>query len=335
MSRHLSVPRLPVLASPPETPAAGEVALYPTPEGNLHRLTAAGQEGRISVAARATLPADFLHTNTGYWAAVPGLAVPVQAGLYRVTMKIRTTSNRGFQSDVRLRGPAAAAGGRIDIISLQDGQAWTDFWYHWLGVALYDWSPAASITGAGDGLLLVEEPGVLQAEVGQVPFSQPADFEDPQDFSWDVEGADLDAASTDFVHGGAASGKLTALAAENQAVISGWADTEAGIGWRLSAWLYSPAGHPRAGVALSWYDADGQRIDGVSDLRPLPAGTWTQYSLAAEAPPATAQVYAQVGMEVADGHAAGSIGYVDDVEWAATTGWMRVDAGSHLQITPV
>ncbi|MEU4332182.1 hypothetical protein [Nonomuraea dietziae] len=86
----------------------------------------------------------------------------------------------------------------------------------------------------------------------------------------------------------------TALAAENRTVISGWADTEAGIGWRLSAWLYSPAGHPRAGVALSWYDADGERIDGVSDLRPLPAGTWTQYSLAVEAPSVTAQVYAQV-----------------------------------------
>ncbi|TMR88318.1 hypothetical protein [Nonomuraea basaltis] len=62
---------------------------------------------------------------------------------------------------------------------------------------------------------------------------------------------------------------------------------------------------------------------------------WTFFQVEATAPPGTAEFYAQAGMEVAAGHAAGSVVYIDDVELRTTTGWMRVHAGSYLQITPM
>ncbi|WP_146607733.1 hypothetical protein [Spongiactinospora gelatinilytica] len=74
---------------------------------------------------------------------------------------------------------------------------------------------------------------------------------------------------------------------------------------------------------------------GVPHERPVSAATWVQHQVTGTAPPGTAEMYVQIGMETEAGHATGSVLYVDDVVWRATSGWMRMLAGSFLQLTPV
>ncbi|WP_147268406.1 hypothetical protein [Spongiactinospora rosea] len=68
--------------------------------------------------------------------------------------------------------------------------------------------------------------------------------------------------------------------------------------------------------------------------RSIIAATWVQHQVTGTAPPGTVEMYVQIGMETGAGHAAGSVLYVDDVVWRATSGWMRLAAGSFLQLTP-
>ncbi|GAA2411792.1 hypothetical protein GCM10010404_82140 [Nonomuraea africana] len=334
MGRHLSVPRLPVLASPPEPPAAGEVALFPAPDGTLRQLTAAGQEGRFSAAFRKTLANDFVHGQPGTWAALPGLAVPVQPGLHRLNLLTETISTRGLITDLGFTGPAAVFA-TTEVVTLQDGTPgsrtlYGDLW----DATVHDWTTATESIGGLDTMFLALEPGTVALWVGKGTFRRETTFENDDTLYWQINGADLDTASTDFAHAGERSGKLAALS-EERAVLFDWNGTEPGISWRLEAWLYSPTGHPRAGVSLSWYDAQGNRIDGVSDLHPLPAGSWTHYSIEAVAPADTIELYAHIGMEVADGHAAGGVVYVDDCVWSSTGGTVRVNTGAYLQVTPI
>ncbi|MFI0418046.1 hypothetical protein [Spongiactinospora sp. 9N601] len=333
MTRHLTPLHLAQPTISPAPPPAGHIALYPGPDDTLRHQTPAGHETRISPATRTVLPQDHLHTDTGWWRPVPGLDTPAQPGLYRLTLSADITANLGGSTNLRLDGPPAAFGSFAAFGTQEDGP-----WhiglngYHWLD-DLADTIRSPHRSAAADGLVLITAPGTITVEAGLAGLNQSDDFEDG-DTGYALDGADLDPASTDVAHGGDQSGKLTAHAGD-RAIMYDWWPTGPGIDWTLSAWLYAPTGHPKGSAAISWYDDDGQKISDLRDERPVPAATWVQHQVTGTAPPGTAEMYVQIGMETAAGHAAGSVLYVDDVVWRATSGWMRMLAGSFLQLTPV
>ncbi|MEV0996861.1 hypothetical protein [Nonomuraea sp. NPDC050202] len=327
--RHLSLPRLPILASPPAAPPAGQALVYPATDGSLRARTQAG-EGRFPAAARATLTADHNYTNVGFWEPLP-LSLQVEPGLYELSMYVTLDADRSNPTDFRFITPTAAFGS-MDLLSIQDGQAYQGHWPIFWGEEIFGDPRFGAATMSVTGPLLVHEPGTIRLDAGQGSHFQRADYDFEWE-AWDTSGVDQEP-STDFAHGGDYSGKLTAQDSESRAVLFDWFTTTAGTGWRFGAWLYSPAGHPQAGVSIAWYDADGNQISELVDERPLPAGVWTLYQIEGGAPAGAVQLYAQAGMEVAEGHTTGSVVYIDDVELRTTTGWMNIYAGSYIQVTP-
>ncbi|TMR13821.1 hypothetical protein ETD86_30110 [Nonomuraea turkmeniaca] len=330
--RRLTAARLPVIAATPAPPTQGEVVLYPCPDGKLRQLTHEGNVGVLAPSTRTALTSDFVHTNIGYWEEVPGLSIPVPPGLHRLNLHVDITGGLGTWYDVRLMGPATAAPGPLTVLTVDaDGWPWRNVTYAGWGEDLLGTTNMGTVAAA-EGLILAREPSVISLEAALIYFANPATFEDF--LQWSLSGADIDIESTDFVHSGTYAGKITAQD-DGRAVIYNWLDIAPASTWHLSGWIYSPTGHPRCGVSISWYDANDQQIADAADLRPLPAGQWTQFVLDVVAPDNAAQMYVQVGMEVSDGHGAGSAVYVDDVMWRITTAEMRVRAGTYVQVTPV
>ncbi|MFD9948829.1 hypothetical protein ACFWYW_46740 [Nonomuraea sp. NPDC059023] len=333
--RLLNPLHLPALTAPPAPPPAGHVALQPRPDGSLQTVDAAGGVRHLPAGQRAELTADHVLTNPGFWETV--LTHQVTPGAYRLAFHRRAQVARGQWQWARLTGTADAAMSTLLVAGMRDGSPYGDFRHNiQLGdIFLGADDGTVNFDELVEGLLVVTTAGNIRVQATHVSFADEIDFESGGAINrWSQDGADvLDQSDEIAAHGGGFSGKLTALGAD-QAVVYRWWRTEPGITWTMRGWLYSPTGHPAGVVRLSYYDGSGNNVGFTDDVRPVPAGVWTEFEVSTTAPANSFEVYAHIGMAAASGHAAGSIVYVDDMAWTAAPGAARMLAGTSLQLTP-